>query len=155
MILRLMFAAALLTLCGTLLPVPAAAAGDSSRAAEVRRDVERTLDLWRDGRYEEMYQRITTSGGQTREYFVSHLAAAPRRPSCCWEKLQEVRVTVKETGRATLQGRFGFDSGAGTEFMTRGVTLEHDDGIWKMKMSDVLSLAGKGKKVRGGKKRPD
>lgn len=146
-------------LCAALLtflsaPVlTASAADDGPLAGEVKKDVERTLDLWRDGRYEEVYARVIVSGSHTREYFISHLAAAPRRPSCCWEKMQEVRVTVKDTQRATLTARFGFDSGAGVETMTRELKLFKDEGIWKIKIADVLSLAGKGKKVSGGKKK--
>ena len=130
-----------------------AAASDDAVASEVRKDVEKTLDLWREGRYEDVYHRVIESGGHTKEYFISYLAAAPRRPSCCWEKLQDVRVTVKDDRRATLKAKFGFDTGTGIEFMTRGLKLEKDDGIWKIHMSEVLSLSGKGKKVSGGKKK--
>jgi hypothetical protein len=130
-----------------------AAASDDAVASEVRKDVEKTLDLWREGRYEDVYNRVIESGGHTKEYFISYLAAAPRRPSCCWEKLQDVRVTVKDDRRATLKAKFGFDTGTGIEFMTRGLKLEKDDGIWKIHMSEVLSLSGKGKKVSGRKKK--
>jgi hypothetical protein len=130
-----------------------AAASDDAVASEVRKDVEKTLDLWREGRYEDVYHRVIESGGHTKEYFISYLAAAPRRPSCCWEKLQDVRVTVKDDRRATLKAKFGFDTGTGIEFMTRGLKLEKDDGIWKIHMSEVLSLSGKGKKVSGRKKK--
>ena len=130
-----------------------AAASDDAVASEVRKDVEKTLDLWREGRYEDVYHRVIESGGHTKEYFISYLAAAPRRPSCCWEKLQDVRVTVKDDRRATLKAKFGFDAGTGIEFMTRGLKLEKEDGIWKIHMSEVLSLSGKGKKVSGRKKK--
>jgi hypothetical protein len=150
---RLLLLATLCIICGTLINAPPDAVGGELPAGEVTKDLERTLELWRDGNYGELYGRVTHSGGQTREHFSSLLAAAPRRPSCCWDKLQEVRVTFKDQRRALLHGRFGLDAGVGVEFMTRGVKLEKDDGIWKMKMSDLLSLSGKGKKVRGGKKK--
>ena len=143
---------ALLVLHGQIGLSNAVAAGNAV-SSEVRKDVERTLDLWREGRYEDLYHRVIESGGHTKEYFISYLAAAPRRPSCCWEKMQEVRVTVKDERRATLNAKFGFDTGTGVEFMTRGLKLEKDDGIWKIQMSEVLSLSGKGKKVSGGKKK--
>ncbi len=130
----------------------ASSPAEPPQSAQVRKDVEATLDLWREGRYDELYHRVIESGGHTREYFVSHLAAAPRKPSCCWEKLQEVRVTGDDERRATLHGKFGFDTGSGAEFMTKGVKLEKDGGIWKMKMSEVLALSGAGKKMRGAKK---
>ena len=150
---RLLLPAALFILCSTLiLTVPAAAADDSS-AAEVRKDVEKTLDLWREGRYEDVYRRVIESGGHTKEYLVNHLAAAPRKPSCCWEKMQEVHVTVMGDRQATLKAKFGFDTGIGTEFMTKGLKVEKEDGVWKLKMSEVLLLSGSGKKIHGGKKK--
>jgi hypothetical protein len=150
---RMILLAVLLTLCSALLltsPVPAA---DDAMSGEVRKDVEKTLDLWRDGRFEDVYRRIIESGGHTKEYFIAHLVAAPRRPSCCWEKMQEVRITVKNQRQATLTAKFGFDTGVGVEFMTKGLKLEKEDGVWKIKMSEVLSLSGKGKKMTGGKKK--
>ncbi len=131
---------------------PSAMARENLPTSEITRDLERTLDLWRNGRYGELYERVAESGSHTKEYFVAHLAAAPRTPTCCWDKLQEVTVTSRDERRAKLHGKFGFDTGSGVEFMTRGVTLKKEDGIWKMKMSDLLALSGKGKKSRGGKK---
>ena len=150
---RMILLVALLTLCSTLTIMSPAAARDDVIAGEIRKDVERTLDLWREGRYEDVYNRVLESGGHTKEYFITYLASAPRRPSCCWEKMQEVKVAVNGDNRATLKARFGFDTGTGVEFMTRGLKLEKEDGVWKIKMSDALSLSGKGKKVSGGKKK--
>ncbi len=150
---RLLLLTALLTLGCMTLFLPSAKAGEDPPAAEIRRDLERTLDLWHERSFSELYDRVIGNGGKTKEYFISHLAAAPRTPACCWEKLQEVRVSVKDERQATLQGKFGFDTGAGGEFMTRKVKLEKDDGIWKMKMADLLSMAGKGMKVHKGKKK--
>ena len=149
---RLLFAA-LLIICSAQMPAGASATGNTSADGEIRLDVERTLDLWREGQFDEVYKRVTAGGSHTREYFVSHLASARRRPACCWEKLQEVRIPAKDDRRAVLHGRFGFDNGAGVEFMTREVKLEKDDGIWKMKMTDLLSMSGKGSKKRGTKKK--
>lgn len=151
--LLLILLTALLTLCSTVIPTSPAAAADNAAAGEVRKDVEKTLDLWREGRYEDVYHRVIASGGHTKEYFINHLAAAPRKPACCWEKMQEIHVTVNDTRRATLKAKFGLDTGIGVEFMTKGLKLEKEDGIWKIKMSEVLLLSGTGKKIRGGKKK--
>ncbi len=150
---RLVLFVTLFIFCGTLFNTSPSATGGDLPAGEVTKDLLKTLDLWREGNYVELFGRVTESGGHTGEYFSSHLAVAPRRPTCCWDKLQEIRVTFKDDRRATLHGKFGFDAGIGVEFMTRGVKLEKDDGIWKLKMSDLLALSGKGKKVRGGKKK--
>ena len=150
---RLLLPATLFILCSTLILTLPAAAADDSAATDVRKDVEKTLDLWREGRFEDVYRRVIESGGHTKEYFVNHLAAAPRKPSCCWEKMQEVHVTVRGDRQATLKAKFGFDTGIGTEFMTKGLKLEKDDGVWKLKMSEVLLLSGTGKKIHRGKKK--
>ena len=150
---RMIILGALLALATPATVAAAPAAGHEVQAGEVRADLEKTLDLWRDGRYDTVYERVIEKGSHSKEYFVTHLAAAPRRPACCWEKLQEVRVSAKGERQATLHARFGFDTGAGTEFMTRGVKLEKEDGIWKIKMSDLLTMAGKGAKMSGSKKK--
>src|SRR5512137_436337 len=73
---------------------PPARAADAVLEAEVRRGFEEILDLWRDGRYDDLYARTRPGGKITRESFRARLAAAPLRPACCWEKLQDVTVRV-------------------------------------------------------------
>ena len=149
---RLLLLTALLSLFCTSAFTPPPAVGDDLLTHEIRADLEKTLDLWRDERYGELYFRVTDNG-HTKEYFISRLAAAPRKPSCCWDKLQEFRVSEYNDRRATIHAKFGFDTVSGVEFMTKGLKLEKDDGIWKIKTSDLLSLSGKGKKISVGKKK--
>lgn len=119
-------------------------------AQEAQRDFEMTLDLWRDGRYEELYRR-SRGDKETREALVRKLAEAEYKPACCWEKLQEVNVTVKGESMAVLHGKVGLETGSGNiEFRTRQFRLAKEDGIWKVQRSDLTSLAGgkKGKKKK-------
>ena len=150
---RMLIFGTILALATPVTVTASSAAGHEVQAGEVRADLEKTLDLWRDGRYDAVYERVIEKGSHSKEYFVTHLAVAPRKPACCWEKLQEVRVSAKGSRQATFHARFGFDAGTGTEFMTREVKLEKEDGIWKIKMSDLLTMAGKGAKMSGGKKK--
>lgn len=107
--------------------------------------LEQVLELWRDGRYDELY-RMTSGGSDGMESFARKLAAAPRRPACCWEKLQEARVTVKQS-RATVTARLGFEESVpGTRFVTKGITLRKENGNWTVSRSEILALAGSGKK---------
>ena len=129
---------------------------DSGIAAEVRRDVETSLDLWREGRFDELYQRVVPRGRQGKEGFGKKLAAAPRRPACCWEKIQEVAVTVLDPATVTLHARLGFEGSGGTEFVTRSFKVVRMGEWWRLDQSDVFSLAGAGKKrkvYRGKRKR--
>jgi hypothetical protein len=110
-------------------------------AWEVQRDFEQTLELWRDGRYEEVYLR-SRGEKDTREGLVRKLAEGERRPACCWEKLQNPEVTVKGESLAILHGTVGLEGGAATEFRTRQFRLTKEDGVWKVQRSDLLSLSG-------------
>ena len=130
---------------------PPARAADAVLEAEVRRGFEEILDLWRDGRYDDLYARTRPGGKITRESFRARLAAAPLRPACCWEKLQEVTVRVSGSRKATLHAKVGLEGGVEVEYKTRSFTLKQDGGVWRVAPGDLLALAeAKGKVKRRG-----
>ncbi|GFO68716.1 hypothetical protein GMLC_22950 [Geomonas limicola] len=112
----------------------------------VLQDLEKILDLWRDGRFAELYDR--TSGGRDgKERFARKLAAAPRKPACCWEKMQEARVSFNGDRAATVHAKLGFEGSVpGTEYVTKGVKLKREDSVWVISQSDLFSLADLSKK---------
>ena len=113
---------------------------------EVLRDFEQILNLWRDGRYAELYER-TSGGKEGKEAFARRLAAAPRKPACCWEKMQEVRVSMKNDRAATVRARLGFEGNVtGTDFVTKGVKLKREANVWVISQSELFSLANLSKK---------
>jgi hypothetical protein len=114
---------------------------DVDLQAEAAKGFEQLLDLWRDGRYDELYER-TFGGGETRERFAGRLAAAPRKPACCWEKMQDVKVKTGKGNRVTLKARIGLEGGVTGDFVTRSFRLIKDDGVWKASRSDIISLSG-------------
>ncbi|QWV96896.1 hypothetical protein KP003_17110 [Geomonas nitrogeniifigens] len=127
-----------------------APAHDTSSAStqEVLKDFETILDLWRDGRYDELYQR-TNGGKDGREKFANRLASAPRKPACCWEKIQEARVSLKSAKSAVVQARLGFEgSTPGTEFVTKAVHLKKEASGWSIAQSELYSLADLSSKRR-------
>lgn len=136
----------LVILCGVMSGLVVAAgpaSADSSMDAEVRRDFETALDLWRDGRYDELYRRTYPTGKQTKEAFVRKLSASGIRPACCWEKLQDVKVSVSDVGKAMLHARVGLETGGTeTDHCTRSFQLRREEGIWKASATDILALAG-------------
>ena len=138
-----------------LAAVPATAAtpylSDKEIAAQVERDFAAALDLWRDGRFEDLYERLSPTS-LTRERFVRTLSECSRRPACCWDKLQEVRVKVVGPEDATLQARVGLETAGATEYATRSFRLANDGGTWKIPAADVLSLAGRGSATKKLKK---
>lgn len=131
---------------GTVSALPAAA--DSGVEAEVKRDMEFALDLWRDGRYDDLYEQVVPGGKQSKETFVRKMQLATRRPACCWEKVQEVRVTVKSGTSATVRAKLGFEEGVGTEYLTRTFKVVKQGDTWRLAQADVVSLAAVSKKKR-------
>jgi hypothetical protein len=142
-LLLVFFSGTILYLCPITMAAPPDTAAQLAEM-EIRRDFESVLDLWRDGRYGELYKRTCATGRQSREAFIRRIAAAARRPACCWEKLQDVKVTVNKGNKATLHARVGLESSHGaTEYCTRSFRLTKAGGSWKPALSDILSLAGK------------
>lgn len=132
-----------------------ASADNDATGEEVKHDLEKTLSLWRDGRMKEVNERVVAGKGG-REAFVSALSGSFRKPACCWEQLQEVKVVFDREQLAHVRARFGIEEpGTGISFVTTTVTLELEDGVWKVREKDLLSLAKakKGKKGRKGKAR--
>ncbi|UFS71787.1 hypothetical protein LPW11_06230 [Geomonas sp. RF6] len=113
---------------------------------EVLHDFEQILDLWRDGKYAELYER-TDAGSQGKETFAKKLASAPRRPACCWEKMQDVRVSVKNDRAAVVHVRLGLEGEVpGVEYVTKAVKLKKEEGTWVISQSELYSLANVSKK---------
>jgi hypothetical protein len=136
-------------MCGLAWPVSAKTSHPQRREvqAEPGRGFEEILDLWRDGKYDAVYERTIPSGKQSRESFVTKLSSAERKPACCWEKLQDVRVTEQDDRQATLHAKVGLEGKDGlTDFSTRQFKLRKKDGVWKAAASDILSLSGNRKK---------
>lgn len=105
------------------------------------------LTLWRDGRHDELYQHTTKAGSHTREYFVTKLAEAGKKPACCWEMAQDVTVKVRNDAEVEVKAKVGLETlSSRTEHSTRSFRLLKEDGIWKIPMNDILSLAGTAKK---------
>jgi hypothetical protein len=136
-------------LCGLILSISPKIALPSDTDREftelaIRKDFETNLDLWRDGRYEELYERTYSTGSRSRNTFIQRLTAAQRKPACCWEKLQEVTVSRESGRKVILHARIGLEDRFGkTEYNTRSFSMKQENGIWKPAMSDILSLAGK------------
>jgi hypothetical protein len=113
---------------------------------EVLRDFEKILDLWRDGNYSDLFER-TSGGKESMQQFAKRLASAPRKPACCWEKMQDVRVSLKSDRAAVVRARLGFEgSVSGTEFVTKSIKLAKEDGLWIISQSDLFTIANLSKR---------
>lgn len=102
-----------------------------------------TLDLWRDGRFEQMYDLLSHRSGMTRERFVRLLRGAAVRPACCFTKLRDFRVVNEKRTTAKVFARVGVEGDSSAESShSREFTLDHEEGRWKMRLGDIRSLAG-------------
>ena len=109
-----------------------------------------TLDLWREGRYEQLYEQLSHRGKTSREQFVARMRNSARRPACCWQKMENFRVLNEKRTEATVHVKIGLEgTPSPVESSTRDFKLSHDSQTWKMRLNDVLDLAGvSGKKSR-------
>jgi hypothetical protein len=120
---------------------------------EVQQGFEQILDLWRAGKYGDIYERTISSGKETKERFVERLADAPLKPACCWEKMQDVKVTVKGDSAVLVRARIGLEGSVETTSKTRSFKLVKEDGVWKISQADLLALSGAVKKKSPYKKK--
>lgn len=108
-----------------------------------------TLDLWREGRFEQLYDALSHRSSMTRERFVLLLKDASVRPACCHNKLNNFKLINEKVTTAKVFARLGMEGTVGTDSsQSREFTLDHEEGRWKMRLTDIKALAGHKKKKR-------
>lgn len=136
------------------------AGAGSGIAAETKSILEKsmsdTLDLWREGRYEELFEQLAHRGKTSRETFVKKMRDSSIRPVCCWQKMEHFKILNEKRTEATVYAKIGLEGAPGVaESTTREFKLTHQEGVWKMQLADVLSISGvTGKKGSGTKRHP-
>jgi hypothetical protein len=129
-------------LCTILLDPVASVAAESSTGA-LEQSMSDTLDLWREGRYEQLYEHLAHRGKTSREHFVKKMRDTSIRPACCFQKLENFRVLNEKRTEATVYAKVGLEGTPNVaESSTREFKLTHEEHIWKMQLADVLSIAG-------------
>lgn len=113
-----------------------------------------TLDTWRDGNYEQLFEQLAHRGKTSREAFVKKMRESNVRPACCWQKMENFKVLDEKRTEATVYVKVGLEGTPNaSESVTREFKLTHMEGVWKMQLSDILSMAGISGKKRSGSKR--
>jgi len=132
-------------LMALLFASPAAAkqetANPDSIKAEAVRAFEQILDLWRDGDYDRLYDKTTVNGKDTKESFKKRMESAKLKPSCCWEKMQNVVVLVKSNSSVVIRAKLGMDAPGEMEYKTKSFKMTNEFGEWRIARSEILSLA--------------
>lgn len=101
------------------------------------------LDLWREGRFEQLYDSLSHRSALTRERFVQAMQDNDLRPACCFTKLRDFRLITENRTTAKVYARIGMEGGPGSDgAKSREFTLDHEEGRWKMRLNDLKTLAG-------------
>lgn len=111
---------------------------------ELQQAMSDTLDLWRDGRFEQLYESLSHRGKTSKEQFVKKMRGAEIKPACCWQKIENFKVLNEKRTEATVYARVGLEGSTpnAPESSTREFKLSHDSQSWKMQMNDVVALSG-------------
>ncbi len=130
----------------------------SVTAAETESALEKsmsdTLDSWRDARFEQLFEQLAHRGKTSRETFVKKMRESTTRPACCWQKMENFKILNEKRTEATVYVKIGLEGTPGiAESTTREFKMTHQDGVWKMQLADVFSIAGVTGKKGGGTKR--
>lgn len=129
-----------------LLVVPAMAESSPSILEQSMSDA---LDLWRDGRYEQLYEHLAHRGKTSKEQFVKRMRDTSIRPACCFQKLERFKVLNEKRTEATVYAKVGLEGVPNVaESSTREFKMTHEENTWKMQLADVLSLSGASVKNR-------
>lgn len=118
---------------------------DNTVKAEAVRAFEQILDLWRAGDYDRLYDKTTVNGKDTKESFKKRMEAAKLKPSCCWEKMQDVAANIKSSSSVVIRAKIGLDGLNEMEYKTKSFKMTNEFGEWRIARSEILSLAGAGK----------
>lgn len=125
-----------------LVSTPAIANNVGVAGAEAQQGFKEILELWRAENYEGLFARLEHPPEKGWPYFAQRIVYGSRIPACCWEMLQDVRVTVIDADNVAIKARVGFEvEGVGTRFVVREFRLHRSDGVWKLPMHVVLELA--------------
>jgi maltodextrin utilization protein YvdJ len=134
---------------------PVTRANAESTQSALEQSMSDALDLWREGRYEQLYEHLAHRGKTSREQFVKRMRDTAIRPACCFQKLENFKVLNEKRTEATVYAKVGLEGTPNAaESCTREFKLTHEENIWKMQLADVLALSGaKAKKTRHAAKK--
>jgi hypothetical protein len=133
--------AACVLLC--LLILTAVPARAESSAALLEQAMSDTLDLWREARYEQLFEQLAHRGKTSKEQFVKKMRDTQIRPACCFQKLENFKVLNEKRTEATVYAKIGLEGTPNAaESATREFKLTHEENTWKMQLADITAISG-------------
>ena len=145
---------ALLIMLGILIVTAGAAWGrkghppDDGISADAERSFGEIMALWHEKNFDGLYDRTLSSGKLSRKSFAGKLAKARHRPACCWQMVQDVRVTVKSADSVVVRAKIGLEGPGDIQYRNGTFKMRRVGGVWRVSRADLISLAGTGKKKR-------
>lgn len=129
--------------CLLLLLVSATTLFAESASSPQEQAMSDTLDLWREGRYEQLFDTLAGRGSTSKERFVMKMRGTSIRPACCWQKLEQFKLVKEQSESARVYAKIGLEGTSSVSLSsTREFKLVREDDGWKMLMKDILGLAG-------------
>lgn len=117
--------------------------GAAQAESLLEKNMSDTLDTWRDGRYEQLFDQLAHRGKTSRESFVEKMRESTTRPACCWQKMEHFKILNEKRTEATVYVKIGLEGAPNSAASTtREFKMTHMDGVWKMQLADILSIAG-------------
>lgn len=130
--------------------LPALSAMAETSPAILEQSMSETLDLWREGHYEQLFEQLAHRGKMSKEQFVKKMRDTSIRPACCFQKLENFRVLNEKRTEATVYAKVGLEGAPNAPgSSTREFKLTHEENAWKMQLKDITAISGAtGKKTK-------
>ena len=104
--------------------------------------VKTTLSLWKDGKYNELYDRGDQKSRRAvgREDFERRMRKKGIGLASSWETLRDIQVEVESATLAYATVRIGLKpkKGGETKFRTETYRLPFEKGMWKISLEKIL-----------------
>jgi hypothetical protein len=110
--------------------------------ADVIESVKTILSLWKDGKYNELYDHGDQKSRRAirREDFEHQMRKKGIGLASSWETLRDVEVDVQSATLAYATARIGLkpQKGGETKFRTETYRLSFEKGMWKINLQKIL-----------------
>lgn len=117
---------------------------EAEKIQQARAVFNEITDLWHDQKFDEIYDKFADREKSTisKEKFIRRMTNEKKRLSCCWQKVQDVKVKLYSSGKAVVSAKFGFEDQSDEAFYVNAeIPLYLKDEGWKVKVKDMLTAS--------------
>ena len=102
------------------------------------------LSLWKEGKYEALYEygTLSSKANVAREKFVSQMRNKAWGLAPSWETLRDIKVNIKHPALVYVSARIGYKpkKWGDTTVRTETYRLLLEDGIWRIDLLKILKV---------------